>query len=158
MKKGGYYLFFFLFTMAFIISVGIIQMTAYENPDKSKKAFRSSMGLNAVGVALCILVVPLCNVMFPEKTNEFESGLILLIVFGIVNIGMAYYAQRTFCNSGAPDKSDIVKKAASEGVKAALTDNADFVAEEIKKYKQMLDDGLISEKEFNQKRKKLLGL
>ncbi|HOA79102.1 MAG TPA: SHOCT domain-containing protein [Bacilli bacterium] len=39
-----------------------------------------------------------------------------------------------------------------------LTDNADFVAEEIKTYKQMLDDGLISEEECNQKHKKLLGL
>jgi hypothetical protein len=87
------------------------------------------------------------------NTNAGRRRLLFILL-----IGLAYYAQKTYCNASVPDKGDIIKNAAAAGVKTALENNADFVAEEIKRNKKMFDEGLISEEEFNQKRKKLLEL
>ncbi|AFK87415.1 MULTISPECIES: SHOCT domain-containing protein [Thermoanaerobacterium] len=60
------------------------------------------------------------------------------------------------------NKSNEVALKIKEQLEAMLannaTENTTSAADEIKKFKELLDEGIITEEEFNQKKKQLLGL
>jgi len=63
-----------------------------------------------------------------------------------------YRQERTKKETGATSKTRTRKKASSD------TDTTSSAADEIRKYKQLADEGIITQEEFEEKKKQLLGL
>ena len=88
------------------------------------------------------------------KSRTLEYFLLSIITFGIYGL-VAAISNLTF----DPAKEKNIGYKLEDGVYSARTyQNASTQEEEIKKYKELLDKGIITEEDFNAKRKQILGI
>lgn len=106
---------------------------------------------------------PFGNVSTPKSSNRdsTEGGNVGLVVFGLIVVVLFFFLLLSGPSESEKRKEEQIK-AARERVqeqnarKVSVTMGDSF--EEIRKYKDLLDEGIISQEEFDKKKKELLGL
>ena len=90
----------------------------------------------------------------PMGALLFGLLLALFLAFGVI------FLRRVFMKAGAPNKVkvEISTKDLVNSTSPSSVPESDTTALELSRYKKMLDDGLISQEDYDAKKKEILGL
>ncbi len=107
------------------------------------------------GISLVIYLI--CSIslfMFEIETTYFEYRYEASVLFWVVAILMVMLVAYSVFSFIKFNKEGLLHNADAQGQNAVILSDAD----ELKKYKELLDEGIISQEEYEQKKKQLLGL
>ena len=120
------------------------------------------------GWKMLLFLIPFYNIYFMFKMNidwakafnkstGFGIGLTFLsFIFRLIlAFGDAKYGDGTAANNSQDFVSQVVGKTKEVAAKAVSTEDG---ADELKKYKDLYDQGVLTEEEFEAKKKQILGL
>jgi len=127
---------------------------------KTLKAFRNVFKYLAVGVlglAVLFATVPVVEI------SAFVLPLVALAMYGISHVFGCFYRKRVFKYYGpqGPFKTKECAAHAPKAKKCCCKDAEaaeDVVIERIMKWKRLYDEGIITDREFVEKRNEILGI
>lgn len=132
---------------------GIVLAILQYNSKNEKQNNKVMIVISGISLAI-YLICSISLFMFDIETTYFRYAYEASVLFWVVSILMVMLVAYSVFSFIKFNEEGLLHNADAQGQNAVILSDAD----ELKKYKELLDEGIISQEEYEQKKKQLLGL